>query len=77
MRVAGSSVSLKVSFPSSLYLSFSSYARSCQDQWPEPRVYDDVPYEKMQVQSTGAMNMAKTTLLSLSFPSWPLVLVSN
>ncbi|KAM5168636.1 actin filament-associated protein 1-like 1 isoform 2-T2 [Callospermophilus lateralis] len=24
------------------------YARSCQDQWPEPRVYDDVPYEKMQ-----------------------------
>ncbi|XP_014641678.1 PREDICTED: actin filament-associated protein 1-like 1 isoform X1 [Ceratotherium simum simum] len=26
------------------------YARSCQDQWPEPRVYDDVPYEKMQDQ---------------------------
>ncbi|PNJ77421.1 AFAP1L1 isoform 2 [Pongo abelii] len=24
------------------------YARSCQNQWPEPRVYDDVPYEKMQ-----------------------------
>ncbi|XP_058575714.1 actin filament-associated protein 1-like 1 isoform X1 [Neofelis nebulosa] len=24
------------------------YARSCQDQWPEPRVYDDVPYEKIQ-----------------------------
>ncbi|KFO31995.1 Actin filament-associated protein 1-like 1 [Fukomys damarensis] len=24
------------------------FARSCQDQWPEPRVYDDVPYEKMQ-----------------------------
>nr|XP_044997282.1 actin filament-associated protein 1-like 1 [Jaculus jaculus] len=24
------------------------YARSCQDQWPEPRVYDDVPYEKVQ-----------------------------
>ncbi|KAM5298227.1 actin filament-associated protein 1-like 1 [Ctenodactylus gundi] len=24
------------------------YARSCQSQWPEPRVYDDVPYEKMQ-----------------------------
>ncbi|XP_019479982.1 PREDICTED: actin filament-associated protein 1-like 1 isoform X3 [Hipposideros armiger] len=24
------------------------YARSCQDQWPEPRIYDDVPYEKMQ-----------------------------
>ncbi|XP_062044858.1 actin filament-associated protein 1-like 1 [Lepus europaeus] len=23
------------------------YARSCQDQWPEPRIYDDVPYEKM------------------------------
>ncbi|XP_048193059.1 LOW QUALITY PROTEIN: actin filament-associated protein 1-like 1 [Perognathus longimembris pacificus] len=22
------------------------YARSCQDQWAEPRVYDDVPYEK-------------------------------
>ncbi|XP_076411454.1 actin filament-associated protein 1-like 1 isoform X4 [Peromyscus maniculatus bairdii] len=24
------------------------YARSCQDQWPEPRVYDEVPYEKVQ-----------------------------
>ncbi|XP_042548111.1 actin filament-associated protein 1-like 1 [Dipodomys spectabilis] len=24
------------------------YARSCQDQWPEPRVYDDVPYEQVQ-----------------------------
>uniref|UniRef100_A0A8D1SEH1 Actin filament-associated protein 1-like 1 n=1 Tax=Sus scrofa TaxID=9823 RepID=A0A8D1SEH1_PIG len=24
------------------------YARSCQDPWPEPRIYDDVPYEKMQ-----------------------------
>ncbi|XP_054344256.1 actin filament-associated protein 1-like 1 isoform X3 [Pongo pygmaeus] len=24
------------------------YARSCQNQWPEPQVYDDVPYEKMQ-----------------------------
>ncbi|KAK2506176.1 hypothetical protein MC885_011206 [Smutsia gigantea] len=24
------------------------YARSCQDQWPEPHAYDDVPYEKMQ-----------------------------
>ncbi|XP_055980443.1 actin filament-associated protein 1-like 1 [Sorex fumeus] len=33
------------------------YARSCQDQWPEPRVYDDVPYEKMQDEEprpTGA-----------------------
>ncbi|XP_032332955.1 actin filament-associated protein 1-like 1 isoform X2 [Camelus ferus] len=28
------------------------YARSCQDQWPEPRVYDDVPYEKMQDEET-------------------------
>ncbi|KAK7819050.1 hypothetical protein U0070_002362 [Myodes glareolus] len=24
------------------------YAQSCQDQWPEPRVYDEVPYEKVQ-----------------------------
>ncbi|XP_031809544.1 actin filament-associated protein 1-like 1 isoform X1 [Sarcophilus harrisii] len=24
------------------------FASSCQGQWPEPRVYDEVPYEKMQ-----------------------------
>ncbi|XP_021070181.1 actin filament-associated protein 1-like 1 isoform X1 [Mus pahari] len=24
------------------------YAQSCQDQWPEPRIYDEVPYEKVQ-----------------------------
>uniref|UniRef100_A0A8C3VW17 Actin filament-associated protein 1-like 1 n=1 Tax=Catagonus wagneri TaxID=51154 RepID=A0A8C3VW17_9CETA len=24
------------------------YARTCQGRWPEPRVYDDVPYEKTQ-----------------------------
>ncbi|XP_045140652.1 actin filament-associated protein 1-like 1 [Echinops telfairi] len=26
------------------------YARSCQNAWPEPHVYDDVPYEKVQDQ---------------------------
>lgn len=47
---------------SSSSLVFSRYARSCQDQWPEPRVYDDVPYEKMQVWSLGSLgDMAKAT----------------
>lgn len=39
---------------SSSSLLFFRYARSCQDPWPEPRVYDDVPYEKMQVRLPGA-----------------------
>lgn len=46
------SVSHKLS-PRSLNFSYSRYAQSYQDQWPEPRIYDEVPYEKVQVRSTA------------------------
>uniref|UniRef100_G3UHH3 Actin filament-associated protein 1-like 1 n=1 Tax=Loxodonta africana TaxID=9785 RepID=G3UHH3_LOXAF len=36
------------------------YARSCQNQWPEPRVYDDVPYEKIQGGRKGSVNCGET-----------------